>query len=131
MKDNFKKYFILLKGVVIGSTHFELADTPMGVVQGKIFFENIVSPYELFKNHCKNYNVKINDDDSKLRIIDTVIIPELKVIKEDGLELEGWGGAITGMDNVEYEIQFYGISSDLMKTEFIHHYVEYYGEDFL
>ena len=131
MKDNLKKYIIFLNEVKIGTTHFELADTPMGVVQGKIFFENIISPYELFKNHCQNYKVKINDYDANLKIIDTVIIPELKVIKEDGLKLEGWGGAITGMDNVEYEIQFYGISSELMKTEFIHHYIEYYGEDYL
>jgi hypothetical protein len=57
------------------------------------------------------------------------VIPELKVYSENGTEMNSWGGAITGMDNEEYEIQFGGITSDLMKTEFKHHYDEYYGKE--
>lgn len=42
-----KTYDIKLSGVKIGTTDFEFADTPMGVVHGKINFENVKSPYEL------------------------------------------------------------------------------------
>ena len=124
-----KTYRIELNEVKIGTTEFEFADTPMGVIHGKINFENVESPYELFRNHCKKHNVQINDDEPKLRLIDTVVIPELKVYLENGTELNGWGGAITGMDNEEYEIQFRGITSELMQTEFKHHYDEYFGAE--
>ncbi len=119
-------YNIELNGVKIGTTDFEFADTPMGVIHGKINFISLQSPYELFKNHCKKFNVRINDDEPKLKLIDTVVIPELKVYSNNGTELKGWGGAITGMDDEEYEIQFGGITSELMKSEFRHHYDEYY-----
>ena len=122
-----KLYQIELNGVKIGTTDFEFADTPMGVVHGKINFKNIDSPYELFRNHCLKHKVQINDDNPKLKLIDTVVIPDLKIYIENGTELTGWGGAITGMDNDEYNIQFGGISSELMKSEFKHHYDEYFG----
>ncbi|OAB79304.1 hypothetical protein ULVI_07655 [Cochleicola gelatinilyticus] len=124
-----KTYSIELNGVKIGTTDFEFADTPMGVIHGKINFENVESPYELFRKHCKKHNVQINDDEPKLKLIDTVVIPELKVYLENGTELNGWGGAITGMDNEEYEIQFGGITSELMQTEFKHHYDDYFGAE--
>jgi hypothetical protein len=57
------------------------------------------------------------------------VIPELKVYSENGTEMNSWGGAITGLDNEEYEIQFGGITSDLMKKEFKYHYDEYYGKE--
>ena len=113
----------------IGTTYFESADTPMGVVHGKIIFDNIDSPYKLFRDHCIKFKVQINDDEPKYKFIDTVVIPELKVYLENGTELIGWGGAITGMDNEEFEIQFGGVSWQLMQKEFKHHYEEYYGAD--
>lgn len=67
-----KIYNIELNGVKIGTTDFEFADTSMGVIHGKINFENVKSPYELFRNHCKRYKVQINDDEPKLKLIDTV-----------------------------------------------------------
>ena len=122
-----KKYNIELNKVKIGTTNFEFADVPMGVVHGKIYFENIESPYEHFKNHCTKFDVQLIDNDSNLKSIDTGIIPDLKVFLENGIELIGWGASIIGMDNVEYEIQFSGISAEIMQTEFKHHFDEYYG----
>lgn len=122
-----KKYNIELNKVKIGTTNFEFADVPMGVVHGKIYFENIESPYELFKNHCTKFNVQLNDDEPELKSIDTGIISDLKVYLENGMELIGWGAAIIGMDDEEYEIQFSGISTEIMQTEFKHHYNQYYG----
>jgi hypothetical protein len=124
-----KKHYILeVNNLRIGYTEFEFADAPMGVVYGKIIFDKIQSPYTFFKNHCLNHNVQINDDDPNERIIDTVVIPQLKVFLENGEELKGWGGAITGMDSDFFEIQFGGITSELMQTEFENHYKEYFGQ---
>lgn len=122
-----KKYNIELNKVKIGSTDFEFADVPMGVIYGKIFFDNVESPYELFKNHCTKFSVRLNDDEPDLKLIDTEFIPQLKVYLTNGMELTAWGASITGMDNEEYEIQFSGIAAELMQTEFKHHFDAYYG----
>tara|TARA_R110002051_G_C8585631_1_gene478004 strand:- start:104 stop:484 length:381 start_codon:yes stop_codon:yes gene_type:complete len=119
-------YDIKLSGVKIGTTDFEFADTPMGVVFGKVNFENINSPYELIKEHCIANGVGINDDYPEDKFINTMVIPELKVFDNKKNELKGWGAYFIGMDNDGYEIQFGGITSDLMKSEFKHHYDEYY-----
>ena len=124
-----KLYSLELDKKRIGYTEFEYADTPMGVVHGKIIFEEIESPYELFKNHCVMYNVQMNMNDLDERLIDTVVIPQLKVYLNNGEELKGWGGAITGMDSDDFEIQFGGISSELMRSEFEQHYKKYYGNE--
>nr|WP_157698954.1 hypothetical protein [Bernardetia litoralis] len=124
-----KTYRIELNEVKIGTTDFEFADTPMGVIHGKINFENVKSPYELIKNHCEKYNVIININDKKLKFINTQVIPELKVYLKNGTELNGWGGAISGMEKDDFEIQFGGITSEIMQTEFKHHYEQYYGNE--
>ena len=121
------KYFLELDKIRIGYTEFEYADVPMGVIHGKIIFENIHSPFELFQTHCTKFNVQMNDNDINLRLIDTVVIPQLKVYKNGHEELKGWGGAITRMDSDEFEIQFGGITSELMQKEFESHFQEYYG----
>lgn len=123
------KYILELNGINIGYTEFESADPPMGVVHGKIIFDGIDSPYDLFRNHCKNFNVQINSDFPKEKFIDTVVIPELKILLQNGGQLPGWGGAITGMDSDQFEIQFGGITSELMQTEFKHHFLKYYGHE--
>ncbi|WP_426430077.1 hypothetical protein ACPX19_11120 [Winogradskyella sp. HB-48] len=121
-----KTYDIKLSGVKIGTTNFEFADTPMGVVFGKVNFENINSPYELIKEHCIKNGVGINDDYPEDKFINTMVIPELKVFDNEQNELKGWGAYFIGMDNDGFEIQFGGITSDLMQSEFKHHYDEYY-----
>ncbi len=123
-----KKYIIEVNNERIGYTEFEYADTPMGVVHGKIIFDDIQSPYDFFKTHCLKNNIQVNIDYPSERIIDTVVIPKLKVYLENGDELKGWGGAITGMDSDCFEIQFGGITHELMKSEFESHYIEYYKE---
>lgn len=124
-----KTYYIELNGVKIGTTDFEFADTPMGVVFGKVRFENISSPYELIKEHCLENGIEINDDYPEDKFINTMVIPELKVFDNERNELKGWGAYFIGMDNDGFEIQFGGITSDLMQSEFKHHYNEYYGKE--
>ncbi len=123
------KYILELNGVNIGYTKFEFADPPMGVVFGKIIFDEIDSPYELFKNHCIKFNVELIADFYKDRLISTYNIPQLKVFLPNGNQLEGWGGAITGMDSDEFQIEFSGVSYEIMRTEFKHHFLKYYGHD--
>lgn len=125
-------YQIEIEGNKIGTTQFEYADVPMGVIYGKIIFEKIKSPYEFLKNYCVNNDIKINMDDEKLKLIDTVVIPNLKVYDEDARELIGWGGAITGIEDssndFDFEIQFGGITSEIMKSKFQKHFDEYFGK---
>ena len=103
----------------------------MGVVYGKINFINIESPYLLFKNYCLANNIQINYDSETEKLIDTFIIPNLKVYYNDFQdELKGWGAAITGsefLDNeIYFEIQFGGVVSETMSTLFEHHFDEYF-----
>ena len=121
-----KTYDIKLNGVKIGTTDFEFADTPMGIVFGKVKFENISSPYELIKEHCLKNGIGINDDYPEDKFINTMIIPKLKVFDKEQTELKGSGANFIGMDSDGFEIQFGGITSDLMQSEFKHHYDEYY-----
>lgn len=121
-----KTYDIKLNGVKIGTTDFEFADTSMGVVFGKVKFEKINSPYELIKEHCIENRIGINDDYPEDKFINTMIIPELKVFDIEQNELKGWGAYFIGMDSDGFEIQFGGITADLMQSEFKHHYDEYY-----
>ena len=126
-------FTIKLEEQIIGTTEFEFADVPMGVVFGKINFINIESPYILFKNYCLTNNIQINDDFEDSRMIDTVVIPNLKIYYNDFKdELNGWGAAITGselLDNkIEFEISFSGIISETMSTLFKHHFDEYFKE---
>ena len=45
-----KEYKIFLDVVLIGTTNFEFADVPMGVVYGKVNFIAFKNPYFISKN---------------------------------------------------------------------------------
>ena len=45
-----KKYKTFLDDVLIGTTNFEFADVPMGVVNGKVNFIDFKNPYFFSKN---------------------------------------------------------------------------------
>ena len=124
-------FTIKLEEQIIGTTDFEFADVPMGVVYGKINFINIESPYLLFKNYCLANNIQINYDSETEKLIDTFIIPNLKVYYNDFQdELKGWGSSISGLeisdDGIEFDITSYGLESETMSTLFEHHFNEYF-----
>ena len=126
-------FTIKLEEQIIGTTDFEFADVPMGVVYGKINFINIESPYLLFKNYCLANNIQINYDSETEKLIDTFIIPNLKVYYNDFQdELKGWGSSISGLeisdDGIEFDITSYGLESETMSTLFEHHFDEYFKE---
>ncbi|MGV0921589.1 hypothetical protein ACTS94_14720 [Empedobacter falsenii] len=124
-------FTIKLEEQIIGTTEFEFADVPMGVVYGKINFINIESPYLLFKNYCLANNIEIYSDVIDIKLIDTAIIPNLKIYYNNFQdELKGWESSISGLeisdDGIEFEITLYGLESETMSTLFKHHFDEYF-----
>ena len=122
-------FTIKLEEQIIGTTEFEFADVPMGVVYGKINFIDIESPYLLFKNYCLANNIHINYDSEKERLIDTAIIPNLRIYYNDFKEeLKSWGSSISGIEISDdvFEITLYGLESETMSTLFKHHFDEYF-----
>ena len=125
-----KTYKILLDREEIGTTNLEKADAPMGVAFGLIAFNGIASPYHFFKDYCSKNRITVNTDDSEFEFIDTQVIPELKVYRQDGLEIKGEAGNyISGMKEEGYEISVLGISYPFYEEEFPHH-VKAYNEMF-
>ena len=121
-----KLYNITLNGTLIGTSELEKADAPMGVAFGLIEFNGIKSPYEFFKEYCLKNNIVINTDDPEFEFIDTQVMSELKVFRQDGIEIKGVAGnAITGMKDEGYEISILGIPYPFYVEEFPHHVKEY------
>ena len=121
-----KLYNITLNGTLIGTSELEKADAPMGVAFVLIKFNEIESPYEFFKEYCLKNNIVINTDDPEFEFIDTQVISELKVFRQDGMEIQGVAGnAITGMKGEGYEISILGIPYPFYEEEFPNHAAEY------
>jgi hypothetical protein len=123
-KNMKKRYHIFLENRKIGTTKFEKADAPMGVVFGKIDFIGIESGYAFFKAYCLKNNIEISDIPEE-NIISTYTIEELKVFSEDKNEITGLGNSISGMDADEFEITIVGISYPFYEIEFPNHVKEY------
>ena len=121
-----KEYKIFLDDVLIGTTNFEFADVPMGIIFGKVNFINVDQPYQFIKNYYSKKNVQFDFDD-KEKFIDSMIQEFIKVHYDEDKILIGWGAVLSGVNN-GFEITFGGIESELMKSEFLHHYYDYYGE---
>lgn len=117
-----KTYSVVLGDKEIGTSKLEKADAPMGVVFGLIEFNGIETPYEFFKEYCFENDIVMNTDDLEFEFIDTQVISELKVFRQDGLEIKGVAGnAITGMKDEGYKISILGISYPFYEEEFPHH----------
>jgi hypothetical protein len=115
-----KVYNILLEKFKIGTTAFEKADAPMGVVFGNISFVNIPSPYKFFKEYCLLNSIVFTDYPED-KFISTFDIPNLQIIDLDGIEIKGISNSIAGMDNEDYEISIIGIPYPFYEKEFPHH----------
>jgi hypothetical protein len=116
-----KKYRIELAGKPIGYTYFESSDAPMGVVIGKVHFEEVKSPYALFKEYCTANEIELNEDDPESEAIFTQSIDRLRVFRDDGLEIKGGGATISGFKEEGYEIDVFGIPYPFYGEEFKHH----------
>jgi len=127
-----KQYDILLDDKRIGTTELENADAPMGVVFGKITFTDIALGYDFFKTYCLNNRIKIMADYPDDKLIATADIPNLKVIDQNGIEIEGQGINIDGMDSDGFVVTVFGISYPFYEDEFPHHvkaYIELFKDN--
>ncbi len=114
-----KKYIIKLDDKQIGISKFEKADPPMGVIGGKIIFNEIQSAYEFFNSYCKETNIAIHLNDRETRAISTGSIEGLKAFAEDGTEIKGIEANIEGCDDeYGYEIIIIGIAYPFYEREF-------------
>lgn len=119
-----KEYKIFLDDVLIGTTNFEFADVPMGVVYGKVNFIDFKNPYFFFKKYCDSNDIDYHfiDDEKYIQTF------ELKLIKiSNNSDFIRNGASFCGF-NEDFQIEMYNISSKIMKSEFLHHYYDYYGE---
>jgi hypothetical protein len=119
------KYKILLEDKEIGTTDFEKADAPLGVVLGRLNFNNENLNYQFIKDYCDKNNIEIAMDYPEDKLISTFSIPKLKVLNQNGIEISGVGNQISGMDNAEYEIEIFGIPYPFYEEEFPHHVADY------
>ncbi len=124
-----QKYNIILDNTTIGTTELEKADAPMGVVFGRITFAHIVSGYDFFKNYCLQHGIGIPTDYPEDKLLATNTIPNLKIIKQNGVEIKGLGASIDGMDSDFFVVTIVGISSPFFAHEFPYH-VQAYNEQF-
>ena len=121
-----KEYKIFLDDILIGTTNFEFADVPMGVVYGKVNFIDIENPYLFIKNYYLKNKTNFEHDDCE-EFLTSQIQRFIKVYKDNNEELIGWGAYLSGLKD-DFQIDFMGIKSDLMLAEFPHHVKQYYGE---
>ena len=119
------KYKIILENEEIGTTDFEKADAPMGVVLGKLTFIKPHFNYDFLKKYCLKNNIEITMDYPEDKVISTSTIPKLKVLNQNGIEIKGIGNQIIGMDNEEYQIEIFGIAYPFYGEEFPNHVAEY------
>lgn len=101
----------------------------MGVVQGKVSFHASVTPFQLFLNYCYAHAITPNGADPELEFIDTPFIPDLRVIRDDGMEIRGQGCCIIGFKDDGYEIIIVGVPYPFYAEEFPHH-CKAYNEHF-
>ena len=121
-----KEYKIFLDDILIGTTNFEFADVPMGVVFGKVNFIDIENPYLFIKSYYLKNKTNFEHDDCEV-FLSSQIQRFIKVYKDNNEELIGWGAYLSGLKD-DFQIDFMGIKSDLMLAEFPHHVKQYYGE---
>lgn len=121
-----KVYHIELNGNIIGSSKLEFADVSMGIIFGKINFINIKSPYHFLREYCIKNKIVLNDNDNKLCLLDTQIIPNLKIYSENKINIETTGISISGMNDDVFQIFLYGINSKEMQNKFSNHFENYY-----
>ncbi len=124
-----KEYSIYLDSKKIGTTRLEKANAPMGVVFGKLRFDEKEWSYDFIKAYCKDKNIDLADDYPKDKLISTRTIDALVIRNEQGVEIKGVGNQISGMDSEGFEISIEGISYPFYEEEFPHH-VQAYNEMF-
>lgn len=124
-----KIYNILLDNNKIGTTELEYADPPMGVVFGKVHFDNISSGYDFLKTYCLTNSIEVISDYPDNRLITTGDIANMKVVDQNGVEIKGQGTNVEGMDTDVFQVTILGVPYPFFEEEFPHH-VKAYDDKF-
>lgn len=107
------RYNIFFNKERIGTTQFEQADAPMGVVFGKINFDIDISDANSEYDFIKNFFIKNKIeyiDYQEDKIITTMNIPDLQIISEEGILMNKHEGiSISGMAGEGFEITVLGL----------------------
>jgi len=120
-----KVYSIFLDNIMIGTTQFEKADAPMGVVFGLIEFVDSKMGYDFIKDYCTKKQIDLVSDYPDDKLISTRTIDGLKVVNNAGVEIKGIGNQIDGLDSVGFEISIEGIPYPFYGEEFPNHVKDY------
>lgn len=104
-----ERYAVKLYDVVIGYTALEKADPPLGMVSGKMAFENIESGYDFFSVYCKETESQINVDYPDFKFIDAESIRGLNIFNAKDIPIVGEVATIRGFDSDSFEIEITGI----------------------
>jgi len=117
-------YNLFLDNIKIGFSDLENADPPMGVVSGKIKWNQKNLDYIFLSTYCKINSIQTEEYPEE-KFISTQTIPKLKIYNENGIEIEGVGSYIEGMDSEGFEINIIGIPYPFYEQEFPNHVEEY------
>jgi len=120
-----KIYNIFLDNIKIGTTRFEKADAPMGVVFGLIDFIDSKMGYDFIKDYCIKKQIDLVSDYPEDKLISTRTIDGLKVVNNAGIEIKGLGNQINGMDSEGFEISIECIPYPFYGEEFPNHVKDY------
>ena len=118
---NSKRYNILLDNKIIGWTLLENADASMGVVFGRIIFNDVKFGYDFFNGYCQRNNIEIITDFPDDNLIATANLTSLKIINPAGTEITGIGANIEGTDQDSFVVNILGIPYPFFANEFPHH----------
>ena len=124
-----KIYTIFLNNVKIGTTQFEKADAPMGVVSGLIDFADSKIGYDFIKSYCIEKKIELVADYPEDKLISTKTIEGLTVVNSTGIEIKGLGNQVDGMDSEGFDIAIEGIPYPFYAEEFPHHLKNYDNKD--
>lgn len=118
-------YKVKIENIDIGTTRFEFGDPPMGVVTGKLILAKPEGFFEYLVQYVRENSIQTTLYEPDVKCIATMVIPELKVYRNDGAEISGIGANIEGIDSDGYEITILGISYPFYGEEFPHHVEQY------
>lgn len=123
-----KIYEIFLNDTRVGLTKLENADISLGLLFGEVYWIKIPSPYDFIKDYCVQNQLEFKDN-AEDEIISTGHIPLLRIVDKAGLKIDGEEHSLFGSDADVFEISIEGVSMELLKSEFPHHFEEPLSEE--
>ncbi len=115
-------YRVFLDEQLLGESDLESADPPMGVVGGIVRPAQGCDLYRTMLDRCQVSGVSPNQHEPEFQFLDTPCISGLRVVRTDGLEIEGCAGcAFMGFADEGYSVTILGVPYPFYAEEFPHH----------